>query len=136
MGAMFLQDKVEKLEKHVENMSYTRDTRRPKPAITKLPGRFGLTPSGPPGQIRIMARTQSQPEAGSSSSRQLSMTHKRSPSQGSNSNVRQVRLIDASVLIFSLRTVHNWLKDPHFRAIVPLEGALVAKSILMPKPKC
>lgn len=33
-----------------------------------------------------------------------------------------IRILDASVLIYALRTVHEWLKRGEFRVVVPLEG--------------
>lgn len=33
-----------------------------------------------------------------------------------------VRIIDVSLLIYSLRTLHEWIKDGHYRLVIPLEG--------------
>lgn len=106
MGAMYLQDKMDKLERSVEPSSSSSS--------------------------RIMRKTQSGSVAGPSTSAEVHMRSMPRAATGpgmvpvtshSQAQARvRVRVVDASILILALRTVHNWARDMTTCVLVPLEA--------------
>lgn len=98
MGTLLLQHRVQRLEDDVREMELKRS-------------------SGSKGQG---ARVSPTPSCSSPSSRCI-LSRTRQPKPQS-SNAMQTIVVDASVLIYSMRSVHEWRKRSDVRVVVPDEG--------------
>ncbi|PWZ00648.1 hypothetical protein BCV70DRAFT_98879 [Testicularia cyperi] len=118
MGAMRLQDKVERLERDAGQIKYARGIRKTLSSSVATPG--STTNRQEALTIRSMPRAATGPGIlymdSSSSDRTATTT------SSDSAGVMRLRIVDASVLIFSLRTMHEWSKDASTCAIVPLEA--------------
>ncbi|KAN0063233.1 hypothetical protein ACQY0O_004397 [Thecaphora frezii] len=119
MGAMFLQDKVERLERDVQAAPFSRGMARSRsgPNHAHRLAQPSAPPFNPEGGIRILTRS----STGPGMDRTLTEPIAARPSS-SRSQPNKVYLLDTSVLIYSLRSVHEWLKDPQVQIIIPLEA--------------
>lgn len=116
MGVMFLQDKVDKLEQDVRKITYTRGMHNTRSAPT--PDLFSSQPRHDvAAQLRAQPRAVTGPGL-SSHTRAATGDIARVSTQTTTS----IRLVDASVLIFSLRSVHNWSRDQSTCVVIPLEA--------------
>uniref|UniRef100_V5GNR0 PIN domain-containing protein n=1 Tax=Kalmanozyma brasiliensis (strain GHG001) TaxID=1365824 RepID=V5GNR0_KALBG len=111
MGVMFLQDKVDKLEQDVSKITYPRGVHKTRSSPIALHG------------ATITRHDQSKPRAVTGSG----VNPKEEATTGRTSDAKPktataIRLVDASVLIFSLRSVHNWSRDGSTCVIIPLEA--------------
>lgn len=110
MGALFLQHRVETLESDVEKLQYKRDTRVRGTKGKGCP--FGREGGREVGGSRGIGRD----GLGSEDlSRLPAISRKSQP-------VERVIVADASLLIYSLRTVHEWIKAGNCHIVVPIEG--------------
>lgn len=114
MGVMFLQDKVDKLERDASKITYPRSLRQSKsgPAadLTSSSTRYDSAHTYP--KPRALTGPGISPAAGTPTNRV----------QDAASATHSIRLVDASVLIFSLRSVHNWSRDQSTCVVIPLEA--------------
>lgn len=113
MGVMFLQDKVDKLERDVSKIAYPRGIRQSKSALTPDLAPSNSRPHRQSPQPRAITEP-GIPAAQDTTTDQIAQTARKGASS--------IRLIDASVLIFSLRSVHNWSRDQSTCVIIPLEA--------------
>ncbi|SPO24800.1 uncharacterized protein UTRI_01785_B [Ustilago trichophora] len=115
MGVMFLQDKVDKLERDVTKITYPRSMHKSKsgPAAD-------LSSSNPRRDVsqgRPIPRALSGPGVASTADAPADRSF-----NSTATTAGSIRLVDASVLIFSLRSVHNWSRDQSSCVIIPLEA--------------
>ncbi len=115
MGVMFLQDKVDKLERDVSKITYPRGMRQ--------------TRSGPAAELATQTirheASQGRPKPRALTGPGMTSTATDGPTDRNfktRNTAASVRLIDTSVLIFSLRSVHNWSRDQSTCVIIPLEA--------------
>ncbi|KAJ1027449.1 hypothetical protein NDA18_003455 [Ustilago nuda] len=116
MGVMFLQDKVQKLERDVSKITYPRSIRQTK--------------SGPAADLNSTnnrnhaAKQQGRPKPRAETSPAFANSTDASTetNQHPTATAKTIRLVDASLLIFSLRSVHNWSRDRSTCVIIPLEA--------------
>ncbi|GAK63455.1 uncharacterized protein PAN0_003d1660 [Moesziomyces antarcticus] len=115
MGVMFLQDKVDKLERDVSKITYPRAMRHSHSAPTAElnPTQPRYHAANPPPKPRAITGPGLHPTTTATPSTSTSATA---------TAATCMRLVDASVLIFSLRSVHNWTRDRATCVIIPLEA--------------
>lgn len=116
MGALFLQHRVETLESDVEKLQYKRREGRTRGTLkVSADGSSGSGSGGCP------FRRDDIREAGKSRGK---IQHESASEVKSRRSlpVDQVIVADASLLIYSLRTVHDWLKEGNRHIVVPMEG--------------
>lgn len=109
MGVMFLQDKVDKLEQDVSKITYPRGVQKTRSAPT-----HDLISSRPRHDAAAQVRAQPRAVTGPGLSPDTDV--------GAAKLATSIRLVDASVLIFSLRSVHNWSRDQSTCVVIPLEA--------------
>ncbi|SPO38590.1 uncharacterized protein PSFLO_04068 [Pseudozyma flocculosa] len=119
MGAMFLQDKVERLERDVQHPPFSRGMARSRSGPNHA--RRLAQPSQPPsapfeGSVRVMTRSSTGPGI-----IRLPADADVAP-RAAIALPTKLYLLDTSVLVYSLRTVHEWLKDPRIQLVIPLEA--------------
>lgn len=144
MAALFLKDKVEKLESDVDRLEFKRDSHFSRGARGGRARGSSTTTSRGRGGKNSNSQSQSQ-----SHSESISKGKERQPHQHSSIRLMEkkredpidriisstesnrdsiktktldIRILDSSVLIYSLRTVHEWLKKDRYVFVVPLEG--------------
>lgn len=116
MGVMFLQDKVDKLEEDVSKITYPRGMHKVRSAPAHDP--FSSYP-----QYDTVGQGRTQPRAVTGPNPSLISDTSADPSSRVARKVAtSIRLVDASVLIFSLRSVHNWSRDQSTCVVIPLEA--------------
>ncbi|SPO23107.1 uncharacterized protein UTRI_01785 [Ustilago trichophora] len=115
MGVMFLQDKVDKLERDVTKITYPRGMHKSKsgPAADLA----SSNPRRDVSQGRPMPRALTGPGVAPTADAPADRN-----TDSTASTAGSIRLVDASVLIFSLRSVHNWSRDQSTCVIIPLEA--------------
>ena len=114
MGVMFLQDKVDKLERDVTKITYPRGMHKSKSGPAADLASSNKSHDASQGCPTPRAVTGPGPATTSDA-----FAHRHPPATKLAS---AVRLVDASVLIFSLRSVHNWSRDQSTCVIIPLEA--------------
>ncbi|KDN39321.1 hypothetical protein K437DRAFT_270325 [Tilletiaria anomala UBC 951] len=112
MGKLFLSDRIAKMEDEATTLELRR-----KPAASS---QKGPSPShGANNSTKSRGTGNSEGMAHGDSS-------KRGPGRGLRQQQPQgpiaVRIIDVSLLIYSLRTLHDWIKERRYRLVVPLEA--------------
>lgn len=147
MAALFLKDKVEKLESDVDKLEFKKDSHfsrgarggrtRGSSTTTSSRGR-GSTSRGKHSNSQSQSHSEPTPKGKERQPHQHSsirlMENKReepidritSSTESNRDSIRtktlDIRILDSSVLIYSLRTVHEWLKKDRYVFVVPLEG--------------
>ncbi|SJX61706.1 uncharacterized protein SRS1_12690 [Sporisorium reilianum f. sp. reilianum] len=117
MGVMFLQDKVDKLEQDVSKITYPRGMHKTRSAPTPHT-RHATAAAAADTQVRAQPRALTGP--GLDPTTDAAVTHR--DSIQTPKVAMSIRLVDASVLIFSLRSVHNWSRDQSTCVVIPLEA--------------
>ena len=143
MGALFLKDKVSRLESHVGQLEFKRDS-----AYSRGKGRgrgmaMGMGNStggrGRGGSVKVTTGLQpsdlevSRDENPSEFHERVSEEEEKRRGKEKErdlSNLPNIRILDSSVLIYSLRTVHEWLKKDQNVLIIPLEGEFFPPCLL------
>ncbi|KAJ9478301.1 hypothetical protein PHBOTO_001873 [Pseudozyma hubeiensis] len=117
MGVMFLQDKVDKLEQDVSKITYPRGVQKTRSAPT-----HDLI--SPRTRHDAAAQVRAQPRAVTGPGLSPDTVSATNPDThvGAAKLATSIRLVDASVLIFSLRSVHNWSRDQSTCVVIPLEA--------------
>lgn len=118
MGVMFLQDKVDKLERDVSKITYPRSMRHTHSAPTAElnPTQPRYHAANPPPKPRAITGPGLNPTPTTTTATASTST------SATATAATCMRLVDASVLIFSLRSVHNWTRDRATCVIIPLEA--------------
>ena len=105
MGRLFLKERVAKMEDEANVLEFKR------------------SPAGHAKQARGDSGKQAAPRnsgdrSRNSGERSREHTKKTQASQGPLAT----RIIDVSLLIYSLRTLHDWIKEGRYVLVIPLEG--------------
>ncbi|CDS82051.1 uncharacterized protein SPSC_02871 [Sporisorium scitamineum] len=111
MGVMFLQDKVDKLEQDVSKITYPRGMHKTRSAPAPNTRHHGAAAT----QVRAQPRAVTGPGVSTQATTDRD-------SNETSKVATSIRLVDASVLIFSLRSVHNWSRDQSTCVVIPLEA--------------
>ncbi|GAC96355.1 hypothetical protein PHSY_003935 [Pseudozyma hubeiensis SY62] len=117
MGVMFLQDKVDKLEQDVSKITYPRGVQK-----TRSAPNHDLTSSHPRHDAAAQVRAQPRAVTGPGLSPDTVSATNSFTNNDAAKVATSIRLVDASVLIFSLRSVHNWSRDQSMCVVIPLEA--------------
>lgn len=112
MGALFLQHRVQCMEKEVEQKQQRCPIRRRMAAQQGNKGDTSVSASG--------KKSGGGGGGGGLDSRASSTTTTTLVSSGTSAS--KLIVVDASVLVYSLRSVHQWLKAGYVRVVVPSEG--------------
>lgn len=118
MGLMFLQDKVDKLERDVSKITYPRGIRQTKSG----PAADFNTTNNRNSTAQAQGRPKPRAETGPGFATRPDASASTDTAAQDTTSTRTIRLVDASVLIFSLRSVHNWSRDRSTCVIIPLEA--------------
>lgn len=119
MAKLLLQHEVQALEKDLQRKMTIADTQGDRSdqnrATRPAPGGKGIVRRPVEGETLSQMRMQSNDDVTKTArhARHLGL-----PTTGGN----QVIIVDASVLIYSLRSVHEWRKRKDVRLVVPDEG--------------
>ncbi|CEH11977.1 PIN domain [Ceraceosorus bombacis] len=117
MGALFLQHRVRQLEGQVDDLQYSRSASSSAPATTPSLGKEADTRGG---EGRSSSASIKEPVRSSRGDRFSTQPQNAHFDHSRRASVKTY-ILDASVLIYSLRSVHDWLKAPDVRCIVPTE---------------
>ncbi|PWN40456.1 hypothetical protein IE81DRAFT_342724, partial [Ceraceosorus guamensis] len=117
MGALFLQHRVRQLEGQVDDLEYSRSASSSAPATARSLGREANTR---PGEGRHSSTASKEPLRSSRGDSSATQPQSALFDHSRRASVKTY-ILDASVLIYSLRSVHDWLKTSDVRCIVPTE---------------